>query len=442
MSGDSDAVSGAAFRKGDRDEARSAHPADLADELAERPAAEAARRLAALPVRRRAAVFGYIPPQAQGAIAHEMGRTDLAALVSAMSHDERADLFLRLEAADQEALLPALAQAEREDIRSLAAYPEGTAGSVMTSGYAAVPEGLTAEEALQALRAIAPDRETIYDTYVVDGDRRLVGVFSLRQLIVAPATAPVADFMRRDVVKARADEPREAAARCIARYDLLALPVVDAEGRLVGIVTADDAMDVQQEEATAEFHKAGTVRPIPDGVRGAGIGLLYRSRIAWLVLLVFGNVLSGLGIATFEDTIAANLALVFFLPLLIASGGNAGAQAATLMVRALATGDVRMSDWRRMLVREAVVAALLGVTMAGAVALIGVVRSGTEVALVAALSMVAIVLLGGLVGLALPFLLARLRLDPAMASAPLVTSIADASGVLIYLGIATALLAA
>ncbi|MFU8822242.1 MAG: magnesium transporter, partial [Gammaproteobacteria bacterium] len=199
-------------------------------------------------------------------------------------------------------------------------------------------------------------------------------------------------------------------------------------------------MDVIQEEATEDFHKVGTVGKLDSSVRDASIGLLYRKRIGWLVLLVFGNLLSGAGIHYYEDTIAAVVALVFFLPLLIGSSGNAGSQAATLMVRALATGDVMLKDWGKMLGREILIAILLGLTMALAVSSIGWYRGGPGVALAVALTMVLVVLVGSLIGMSLPFVLSRFKLDPATASAPLVATLADASGVFIYFAVATAIL--
>jgi magnesium transporter len=199
-------------------------------------------------------------------------------------------------------------------------------------------------------------------------------------------------------------------------------------------------MDVAEAEATEDFQKAGGTGGLDAGLRAAGVALLYRKRAGWLVALVFANILSGAGIAAFEETISAHLSLVFFLPLLIASAGNAGSQAATLTVRALATGEVGLSDWGRLLGREVLVALALGLTMAVAVSAIGLWRGGPEIALVVALTMVVVVLAGSLVGLSLPFLLDRLRLDPASASAPLVTSIADVAGVLIYFSMAAALL--
>jgi len=202
----------------------------------------------------------------------------------------------------------------------------------------------------------------------------------------------------------------------------------------------DAALKAQQREATEDFHKGASITNHVGNLRDATLGLLYRKRVLWLVVLVFGNLFSGAGIAAFEETIAAHIALVFFLPLLVGSGGNAGAQSATLMVRGLATGDVVMRDWWRMLGREFGVALALGATMAIAVAALGVLRGGPQIALIVASSMVLIVLLGSLIGMSLPFLLSRFKLDPATASGPLITSIADAAGVLVYFGIATQVL--
>jgi magnesium transporter len=299
---------------------------------------------------------------------------------------------------------------------------------------------MTPGQAFEALRLQAPDSETIYRAFIIDDDRRLLGSVDLRALLTARPGERVSSLMEKDPPFVRADASREEAAHLISRYDLIALPVLNGGGRLAGIITPDDAIDVVEQEGTEDLHRFGTVRDLEEPVRSASIFRLYRSRITWLVLLVFGNIFSGLGIAYFEDMIAAYVALVFFLPLLIASGGNAGSQAATLMVRALATGDVRASDWTKMLGKEFIVASLLSLSMAAAVSTIGLVRGGPEIALVVALSMIGIVIVGSLIGMSLPFILHRFRLDPATASAPLVTSIADAGGVIIYFAIATQIL--
>ena len=416
------------------------HAADVAAALEEFEPHHVWAMLDLLTVAQQADIFGYLERDFQVELAHSASRAKLARIVTAMNADERADLFNELSDEQQDALLPALAQAEREDIRRLAGYEEDTAGSIMTSDYALLNETLSAAQAIEKLRHEAPDKETIYRAYVTGADRRLLGAVRLRDLILASPKALVRDLMEAEPVYVHVDEDQEEVARKISRYDVLALPVVDAEHRIVGIVTHDDAMDVIQEEATEDFHKVGSVGDLDTSVRDASIGLLYRKRIAWLVLLVFGNLLSGAGIHYYEDTIAAVVALVFFLPLLIGSGGNAGSQAATLMVRALATGDVQLKDWGRMLGREVLIALLLGLTMALAVSGIGWYRGGPEVALAVAMTMVLVVLAGSLIGMLLPFVLSRFKLDPATASAPLVTTLADASGVFIYFGVATAIL--
>ncbi|MDP3417759.1 magnesium transporter [Falsiroseomonas sp.] len=417
------------------------HPVDLAALLDLRPAEMALAVLSGLPLARRAETFGYLAPETQITIAALAPPRALAELVTAMDADERADLWARLPDAARESLGRALAATEREDIRTLSAYPSGTAGAVMTSEYAVLRPAMTARTAIEALRGQAASKETIQVAYVLSPQRRLIGTVSLEELVLALADRPVAEIMRTDPPFVRADEPAEQAARAVARYDLPAVPVINREDAMVGIVTADDAMDVAQAEATEDFEKAGgTGAGLVADLRRAGIAVMYRKRAGWLVALVFANILSGFGIAAFEDTIAANLVLVFFLPLLIASAGNAGSQAATLTVRALATGQVGLSDWSRMLGREVLVALALGLTMAAAVAGIGLWRGGPEVALVVALTMVLVVVAGSLVGMSLPFLLDRMKMDPASASAPLVTSIADVTGVLVYFGIAAAIL--
>ena len=416
------------------------HPADIAAMINELDAREGWAALELLPLARRADTFGYLDHDFQVELATVAPRARLAAIVVQMNADERADLYNELSDDQREALMPALVQAEREDIRKLAAYEEGTAGAIMTSDYATLTADLTATQALTKLRREAPDKETIYRAYVVDEDRRLIGSVRLQDIITAPARARVGGIMETNTLAVEVGDDQEEVARKIARYDVLALPVVDAEGRIVGIVTHDDAFDVIEEETTDDFHRVGTVTNLASTVGEATIAMLYRARIVWLVLLVFGNIFSGAGIAYFEDTIAAHLALMFFLPMLIASGGNAGSQAATLMVRALATGDVEFRDWGYLLLRELAVALALGLTMAVAVSFLGFWRGDASLALTVSLAMVCIVVIGSLIGMSLPFALARFNLDPATASAPLVTSIADVVGVMIYFSIATTFL--
>ena len=413
--------------------------ADLADILTQLPLSSSQILLVNLPA--RAYVFSYLKPQQQVKFAQILPWATLAEIIGEMPSDKRADIFKQLDLEQQNVLLPALAQAKREDIRQLAAYVEGTAGAIMSSEYATLKPNMTVLDAIKMLRLEAPATETIYIAYVLDEMRKLLGVISLKQLILGQEQDQVDQLMTTDLISADVDTDQDDVAKTIARYDLLALPIVNAQGVMVGIVTYDDAMDVASEEATEDFLRVGAVNASSKlSLKNASIFVLYQKRVFWLVILVFGSLLSGIGIAHFEDIIAANIVLVFFLPLLVGSGGNAGSQSATLMVRALATGDVQFKDWFYLLGRESLVALCLGVTMAIAVSVLGYFRGDAMVALVLALSMLGIVLLGCLIGMSLPFILNRFKLDPASASAPLVTSICDATGVIVYLFIASQLL--
>lgn len=415
--------------------------ADVAEALDRLEPDQSAAALALLPIKTQAFVCSYLTLSYQAELAAAMPQARVSALLGHMRSDDRADLFNILPETVRESLLPAMAQAKREDIRRLASYEEGCIGAIMSSEYATLQPQLTAAAAIAELRRVAPDSETIYNAYVIDGQRQLLGVITLRRLILAAPDTPISDIMEDTPVTAYVDDDQNDAATKIARYDFITLPIIDHDGRIVGIVTADDAMDVAQDEATEDFHKSGgTFGTMALSMKDAGIGLLYRKRVVWLVLLVFVNIFSGAGIAHFEDLIAANVVLVFFLPLLIDSGGNAGSQSATLMVRALATGDVVMRDWMRMLSRELAVAGLLGLTMAAAVSLVGIARGGFPIAVVVALTMQIMVIVGSVVGMLLPFLLSRLKADPASASSPLITTIADISGILIYFSVASQLL--
>lgn len=417
-----------------------AHVVDLAEWLSRLPPAQAWDYLDGLEPAKQSAIFAYLPPDQQAAIADHAPQAAFVPILAEMDADDRVGFVNNLPPQDRARLIDPLPQELRDDIGRLSAHEDESAGSLMTSDYALLEQDMTAGEAIAALREQAPGKETIYRSYVVDAEHRLIGSLRLHALIVAPESAVVRDLMEPRPIAVTFDTDQEDVARTIARYDLVAIPVIDAEGRLVGIVTHDDAADVVEEEATEDFHKHATVLPLRQSMRRASIGLLYSKRIVWLALLVFGNLFSGAGIAYFEDMILAYVSLVFFLPLLIDSSGNAGAQSATLMVRALATGDVEMKDWRDLILRELAVAAALGMTMAAVVFPIGAWRGGADVGLTVGLTMLVVVMIGSLVGMSLPFLLSRLKLDPATASGPLVTTISDAVGVLIYFSIATMIL--
>jgi magnesium transporter len=309
----------------------------------------------------------------------------------------------------------------------------------MSSDVATLRTDQTVTQAMQHLRAMAEKKETIYYNYVIDSDGRLLGIVSLRDLVLASPDAMLEDVMNRDVIRVDVADSVDEVGRKIREYDLLALPVVDDRGRLAGIVTVDDVLDAAEAETTEDFNKLGATGLGRASYRDASPLLLYRRRIVWLLVLVFVNIFSGAGIAVFENTIAVVPALVIFLPLLIGSGGNAGSQSATLMVRALATGEADIRDWVRLLLKEILVALGLGLTMAAGVGLVSSVMA-PQVLWAVVPSMVLLVMVGSLIGLLLPFVLTKLNMDPATASGPLITSLADISGVLIYFAVASYML--
>ncbi|SDS00020.1 magnesium transporter [Corynebacterium timonense] len=313
---------------------------------------------------------------------------------------------------------------------------EGSVGLRMNTTFLQLPESLTAGEAITALRGeIATTQDSSY-IYLHDGNRKLSGVVSFRELVRAEKNAPLRSVASEVTHSALPEDDDEKCAHLIFDENLRGLPIT-AGGELVGVLSADEAGSILDNETDEDFQLIAPTRLLKTSLKETGVWALYRSRVLWLVVLVFGNIFSGAGIAYFEDLIAASVALVFFLPLLIDSGGNAGSQSATLMVRALATGQVRPRDWAHLIAREAMISALLGGTMALAVSILGILRGGPDIALAVALSMVVIVMIGSLIGMSLPFILQKIGLDPANASAPLVTSICDGVGVLVYFFIAS-----
>lgn len=323
-------------------------------------------------------------------------------------------------------------------------FKEETTGSLMKKEFIAIKESETIEQAVKYLRENVKDKTNIHYIYIVDDNNLLRGALSIRELLSASGNQQVSTIMVSKITSFSTEVDQEQAAEVFRDIDLVSIPVLNQYKQLVGVVHVEDILDVMQQEATEDFHKMASVTTsspkLEGGLMDASIGLLYRKRIVWLVVLVFMNVFSGAGIAHYEDIIEANIALVFFLPLLVDSGGNAGAQSSTLVIRAMAIGDVRIKDWFKMFTKEISVATLMGFTMAFAVSTVGLIRGGVDIAIVVALTMAIIVVVGSVIGMSLPFIFRKLNLDPATASAPLITSICDIVGVLIYFGIAAKIL--
>lgn len=391
-------------------------------------------------VQRQAEVFPCFSEEKEIELVRGTGQQRMSKLLEAMPHDDRVDLLKRCDARTVDSLLPLIAKAEREDIRRLLTFPEDQAGSVMTTDYATLRPDATAQEALAQLKQQAPDKETIYYVYVLNDDRHLIGFVSLRDLIMADPTDLIRDIMREDVVRVRADQDQEEVARTLARYDFLAMPVVDGEDHMIGIITYDDVIDVLLEEAAEDIARQGASEPLAKAYFSVSILALIRSRVVWLFMLALAATLTVNVLSVFEGTLEKVVTLSLFIPLLIGVGGNAGAQSATTIVRGLATEEVKSSDLFRVLLREARVGFLLGFTVAIFAFVIVWPAFSLNMAIILSTSLVAICTLGSFVGAAMPILATRFGVDPAVVSAPFVTTIVDASGLLVYFGIARAVL--
>lgn len=382
-------------------------------------------------------VFSYLKKEHRNELLQALTAEETRNLLNSLKPDDRTTLFEELPGRATQKLLNLLSPEDLKQARLLLGYPEESVGRLMTPDYVAVRPEWTVGQGLQQIRIKGKDSETLNMIYVTDSSWKLLDSLELQKFILADPDNSVEQIMDYSYVSLSAFEDREEAVHMMQKYDLFALPVVDSEGVLLGIVTFDDVMDVAEEEATEDFHKGAAVSPLRTSYPETGILELYRKRIVWLVALVFINLISLKIMAAYEEILASAIALTFFIPLLIGSGGNAGAQSATLMVRALATGDVEMNQWFKTLIKELGVGASLGATMAVAGLILGFIQGGMQIAIIIGLTMIAIVFVANLIGVVLPFLLTRLGLDPAVASNPLIMSIADATGLLIYFLIST-----
>lgn len=385
-------------------------------------------------------VFAYLDSDDQDHLIRDLTDEETRQLLAGMRPDDRTALLGELPGQLTQKLLNLLSPDDLREARQLLGYPEESIGRLMTPDYVAVRRGWTVAKALDHIREKGRDSETVNMIYVIDDNWRLLDSVELRKLILADHQHTVEQLMDHSFVSLIATDDREKAVATMKRYDINTLPVVDSDGVLVGIVTADDVFDVAEEEATEDFHKHAAVAPLRTGYATTTVWELFSRRIGWLVLLVFLNLMSSSVIAAFEEILASALALAFFIPLLMDSGGNAGYQSSALVVRALAVGDFRLGQWAKALGREVVVGLSLGVAMGLVSGLLGTFKGGYEIGLVVGTTMVSIILIANIIGISLPLILVRLKLDPAIASGPLITSIVDASGLLVYFMIASKVL--
>jgi magnesium transporter len=344
----------------------SVHPSTVAETLSEDAFTpeEVWTVLSQTGIREQATIFEYFPAPWQQKLVEGTGRPQMAKLIEQMSHDDRVDLLRRLSPRVAEGLLRLVDEADRRDIAMLFRYKENTVGALMTTDYAWLPVSLTAGQAIDRLRQQAPDRETIYYIYVLDEtSRRLAGIVSLRDLILADRLANVSDLMEKDIVVLKATDDREKAAEELARYDFLAMPVVDDDYRLVGIITHDDVIDVIREEATEDLQRQAAVGLMGVNYLEVGFYTIWRKRAFWLACLFGAELLTFTALTYFEEALAAILVLSLFIPLCISTGGNSGSQAATLITRAMALGHIQIRDWWKVLRHELAMGLFLGLTL-------------------------------------------------------------------------------
>ncbi len=387
-----------------------------------------------------AEVFSYLDPKDKDEFLQVLSREESRYLLDNLPPDDRTDFLEELPGVAIQRLLNLLSPGERRETLTLLGYPRESVGRLMTPDYVAVREHWTVEEALQHIRKVGRESETINWMFVVDSKWHLLDEIQLRQIILAEPTEVVKYLMDETVPRVGAYEDREKAVEVMQHYDVNVLPVVDSDGVLLGIVTADDVLDVAEEEATEDIHLGAAVTPLGTSYREANVLSLYRKRIVWLAALLVVNVASGGVIALFEETLSSAIALAFFIPLLMASAGNTGAQSSTLVVRAIATGDISLDEWLWTVGREFGIGLLLGASLGLAGWAVGLVKGGASIALVVSSAMLAVVLVTNVIGVVIPLLLTKLKIDPAVASNPLITSIADVSCLFIYFTIAKAVL--
>lgn len=365
----------------------------------------------------------------------ELSTETVIRIVDEMEPDEAADLLGDM---PRERAIEVLAGLEDPDeVRPLLLHPDDSAGGLMTSEFLALRVRMTAGEALQAIREWQPESENVYYLFVVDRLGRLAGVVNLRQLVVAPLQAPLAEIMEREVVFVRVGADQEECARLMLRYDLLALPVVNGDDRLVGVVTFDDVMDVLEDEATEDIQRLGGAQPLERPYLDTNVLTLARKRIGWLLLLFLTATLTGSVMRLFEGVMQSVVALAVFIPLLIGTGGNAGSQTTAIIIRELATGEVEFEDALRVWLHEALVGLLLGLGMA-AVAYARAItwESDPSLALTVSTAILGIVLWATSIGSLLPLVAARLKIDPTVVSGPVMSTLVDATGLFIYFTIA------
>ena len=426
-------------------------PADVAEVIVDLPADDRVIIFRVLPAALAADVFEYLDVEAQQELLRCMAHEQVVAILNEMSPDDRTALLEEMPSAAARQLIQLLTPEERRVAQALLGYPEGSVGRLMTPDFVAVRENWTVKEVLDYVRAHGQDSETLNFIYVVDERGKLIDDLRIRNFLLRPLDTRVDEIMDRSYVHLTVNQTQEEALQIFRKYDRAALAVVDSNGALVGIVTQDDMLDVAEEEATEDIQKIGGMEALDEPYMRISLWRMVRKRAGWLIILFLGEMLTATAMANYQAELAKALVLALFLPLIISSGGNSGSQASTLMIRAMALGEVTLRDWWHVMRREIQAGLLLGIILG----IIGIMRVAAWaiaderyfhtqpygehwplVALTVGVALVGVVLWGTLSGSMLPFLLRRVGADPATSSAPFVATLVDVTGLVIYFSIA------
>lgn len=423
-------------------------PADIAQLEDELNRNEFTMLFRLLPKEPAAEVFVEMDPDKQKQLIDSFSDAELKEVFDELYFDDTVDIIEEMPANVVSRILKNASPATRKTVNELLKYPEDSAGAVMTTEYVLLKENLTVDGALQYIRKTALDKETIYTCYVTDINRHLIGLITAKTLLISPADARIGDIMDTNIVSMTTTDDKEEVARTLSKYDFLALPVVDGENRLVGIVTVDDAIDVLSDEAEEDFAKMAAITPTEKPYLKTSVFETWLSRIPWLLLLMVSATFTGMIITGFESALAAQVALTAFIPMLMDTGGNSGSQASVTIIRGLSLGEIDFADILRVIWKEVRVAVLCGLSLAivsfGKIMLIDNIILGadvsTTVAIVVCLTLVVTVLCAKIVGCTLPIFAKKLGLDPAVMASPFITTIVDAVSLVIYFAMASALL--
>ncbi|MDP8253990.1 MAG: magnesium transporter [Candidatus Kaelpia aquatica] len=386
-------------------------------------------------------IFSYLDNDSQILILQDLTIGRLKNVLNEMPSDERADLFLRITPKLKKQLFSIMSEEERKDVEELIQYKENTAGALMTTEFAKISPEISIGEAIEILRKTALKRETIYYIYVTDEKDKLLGVFSLKDLIMAPAERAASEIMNTNFIKIQLNDDQEEVALLFKKYDLLALPVVDSLDNIHGIITVDDIVDVIEQEDTEDFHKMAAIETIPEAYLKTPFHIVAKKRIGWLLLLLITYSISTQLIKHYSFALESVIALAFFIPMLSGSAGNAGTQSATLIIRGLATGEINFKDIFKIMRREIFMGLTLG-TILGALGFLRayLMQGNPFLGLTVGYSLALVITIATFIGSILPLILHKAGIDPAISAGPFLTTILDITSILIYFQIAKVLL--